>query len=63
MRIVSDTDSQLPVGPHRRIEACEKTTEKTLLSLPLATQLQACNSPSGILAVLQERKRRGARSF
>ena len=32
----------------------ESRTKKDLLKHPLATQLQACNSPSSILALLQQ---------
>ena len=35
------------------VKAYEKRTKKDLLAHPLACQLQACNSPSSILAVLQ----------
>ena len=37
------------------IKAYEKKTKKDLLAHPLAAQLQACNSPSDILAVLQDK--------
>jgi hypothetical protein len=37
------------------LKAYKGNTEKDLLSHPLALQLQACESPSSILAVLQER--------
>ncbi|KAF8476375.1 hypothetical protein DFH94DRAFT_695037 [Russula ochroleuca] len=36
------------------LKAYERHTKKDLLAHPLATQLQACNSPSSILAVLQQ---------
>ena len=32
----------------------QKRTKKDLLSLPLASELQACNSSAAILAVLQQ---------
>ena len=35
------------------VKAYEKRTKKDLLAHPLASQLQACNSPVSILAVLQ----------
>ena len=35
------------------VKAYEKQTKKDLLAHPLACQLQACKSPSSILAVLQ----------
>jgi hypothetical protein len=37
------------------LKAYEKKTKKDLLAHPLATQLQACKSPSDILAVLQDK--------
>jgi len=36
------------------LKAYEKHTKNDLLSHPLAAQLQACQSPTSILAVLQE---------
>lgn len=36
------------------IEAYEKKTRNNLLTHPLATQLQSCNSPDAILSVLEE---------
>ena len=35
------------------VKAYEKQTNKDLLAHPLACQLQACNSPASILALLQ----------
>ena len=37
------------------IKAYEKKTKKDLLAHPLAARLQACNSPSDILAALQDK--------
>ncbi len=37
------------------LKAYEKKTKNDLLAHPLAAQLQACNSPADILAVLQDR--------
>ena len=37
------------------LKAYEKKTKKDLLAHPLAAQLQACNSPGDILAVLQDK--------
>ena len=37
------------------LKAYEKKTKKDLLAHPLAAQLQACNTPSDILAVLQDK--------
>ena len=36
------------------LEAYEKRTRKNLLDHPLASQLQACDSPGDILAVLRQ---------
>jgi hypothetical protein len=36
------------------LKAYEKHTKNDLLAHPLASQLQACNSPGAILAVLQQ---------
>ncbi|KAI0000828.1 hypothetical protein BJV74DRAFT_794305 [Russula compacta] len=36
------------------LKAYKKQTKKNLLAHPLAAQLQACNSPTAILAVLQQ---------
>ncbi|KAN0130449.1 hypothetical protein V8E53_011712 [Lactarius tabidus] len=35
------------------VKAYEKRTKRDLLTHPLASQLQVCNSPTSILAVLQ----------
>ena len=37
------------------LKAYEKKTKKDLLTHPLAAQLQACNTPGDILAVLQDK--------
>jgi hypothetical protein len=36
------------------LEVYEKTTKNKLLSHPLATQLQSCDSPAAVLSVLQD---------
>ena len=36
------------------LKVYEKRTKKDLLAHPLASQLQACNSPAAILAILQQ---------
>ena len=36
------------------LESYKKHTKKDLLVHPLASQLQACDSPAGIIAVLQQ---------
>ena len=36
------------------LESYKKHTKKDLLAHPLASQLQACDSPAAILAVLQQ---------
>ena len=37
------------------LKAYEKKTKKDLLAHPLAAQLQACNTPGDILAILQDK--------
>ena len=44
------------------LKAYQRRTKKDLLTHPLAAQLQACNSPSGILAVLQQQVKESNRS-
>jgi len=39
---------------YNALKAYEKRTKNDLLSHPLASQLQACQSPDSILAVLQQ---------
>jgi hypothetical protein len=39
---------------HDALKAYERRTKKDLLAHPLAAQLQACDSPSSVLAVLQQ---------
>jgi len=36
------------------LKAYKKRTKKDLLAHPLATQLQSCNSPTAVLALLQQ---------
>ena len=36
------------------LDAYEKTTKSKLLTHPLATQLQSCDSPAAVLSVLQD---------
>jgi hypothetical protein len=50
--ISSSTNFQLIFSD--ALKAYEKLTNKDLLSHPLAAQLDPCESPSSILAVLQE---------
>jgi len=49
----SSSSNFLPVFS-AALETYEKTTKYKLLTHPLATQLQACNSPADILSVLQD---------
>ena len=55
------TSTSTPSSPnflsifHAALKAYEKKTKKDLLAHPLSAQIQACNSPSDILAVLQEK--------
>jgi hypothetical protein len=44
------------------LKAYQRRTKKDLLTHPLAAQLQACNSPSSILAVLQQQVQESNRS-
>ena len=45
--------SNFQVIINNALEAYEKRTKKNLLDHPLASQIQACNTPGDILAVLQ----------
>ena len=40
---------------HTALKAYEKKTKKDLIAHPLFAQLQACNSPSDILTILQDK--------
>jgi len=57
---MSHTHSPGPSSPNfqlifnNALRAYEKHTKNDILSHPLAAQLQACQSPSSILAVLQQ---------
>ena len=45
---------QLSIGLNAALDAYEKKTKSKLLTHPLATQLQSCDSPTAILSVLQD---------
>ena len=49
---VSSSNFQLIM--ENALESYKKHTKKDLLAHPLASQLQACDSPAAILAVLQQ---------
>jgi hypothetical protein len=49
----SSTSTFQPIF-NNALKAYERRTKKDLLAHPLAAQLQACDSPSNILAVLQQ---------
>ena len=60
MSQISSTSASTPSSNFQSIfyvalKAYEKKTKKDLLAHPLSTQLQACKSPSDILAVLQDK--------
>jgi hypothetical protein len=50
----STASSNFQLILNNALKAYKKRTKKDLLAHPLATQLQSCNSPSAILALLQE---------
>jgi hypothetical protein len=45
------------------LKTYEKRTKKDLLSHPLATRLQACDSPGAILSILQQQVQEFERSI
>ena len=49
----SSSSSQLHATFEASLKEYEKKTKKSLLTHPLMTQLQACNSPTDILAILR----------
>ena len=57
MSHIHPTDASLPNFQqifNNALKAYEKKTKKDLLAHPLAAQLQACDSPTAVLAVLQQ---------
>lgn len=50
----SSSSSNFQLVLNDALEAYEKKTKSKLLTHPLATQLQSCNSPTAILSVLQD---------
>ncbi|KAH9044034.1 hypothetical protein EDB83DRAFT_2317904 [Lactarius deliciosus] len=53
----SSSHSNFQTVFHASLRAYEKHTKKDLLSHPLATRLNSCDSPAAILAVLQDQVR------
>ncbi len=52
---ISPSSSNFQSIFYSALKAYEKKTKKDLLAHPLAVQLQTCNSPSDILAILQDK--------
>jgi hypothetical protein len=50
----STSSSNFQLIINNALKAYEKRTKNDLLAHPLASQLQACDSPNAILAVLQQ---------
>jgi hypothetical protein len=50
----SSSSSNFQLIINNAVKAYEKRTKKDLLAHPLASQLQACNSPGDIIAILQQ---------
>lgn len=51
----ASSSSKFQLIINNALKAYEKNTNKDLLAHPLAFQLQACNSPADILAILQQK--------
>jgi hypothetical protein len=51
---ITSTSSNFQPIFDNALKAYKKRTKKDLLKHPLADRLEACNSPSSVLAVLQE---------
>jgi hypothetical protein len=56
--LTADSSSNFQLIINNALNVYEKRTKKDLLSHPLASQFQACNSPGAILAVLQQQIQR-----
>jgi hypothetical protein len=52
--LTADSTSNFQLIINNALKGYEKHTKKDLLAHPLAAQLQACNSPADILAILQQ---------
>ena len=52
--IAASSSSNFQLIIYNALKAYQKRTKKDLLAHPLASQLQACDSPNAILAVLQQ---------
>jgi hypothetical protein len=53
--LTADSSSNFQLIFNNALKAYEKRTKMDLLAHPLASQLQACDSPAAILVVLQQR--------
>jgi hypothetical protein len=51
---MASSSSNFQLIINNALHAYKKRTKKDLLTHPLATKLQSCNTPSAILAVLQQ---------
>jgi hypothetical protein len=52
--LTAASSSNFQITINGALEAYKKRTRKDLLAHPLATELQSCDSPGAILAVLQQ---------
>ena len=52
--LADSSSSRFQLIINNALKAYEKRTQKDLLAHPLAVQLQACNTPADILAILQQ---------
>jgi hypothetical protein len=59
--LAASSSSNFQLIINNALKAYEKRTKTDLLAHPLASQIQACNSPGAILEVLQQQVQ-GARS-
>jgi hypothetical protein len=50
----SSSSNNFQLIVNNALNAYKKRTKKDLLAHPLASQLQACNSPSAVLTILQQ---------
>ena len=60
--IAASSDSRFQAVFQAALKSYQKQTKKDLLTHPLASQLQSCNSTSAILAVLQDQVREFGKS-
>jgi hypothetical protein len=52
--LITTSSSNFQLIVENALKVYEERTRKDVLTLPLFAQLQACNSPDAIIAVLQE---------